>query len=99
MSLCDLPNFDPKVRELVYAVFSARPRRRDGNSQRYSDYILYQTCQVLATLYDATAIPVYPGELQEEVVGNFDNDSGIGGLPASAVPVGAASQLALGLAR
>jgi hypothetical protein len=50
-------------------------------------------------MYDATAIPVDPGEQQEEVVGDFDNDSGIGGLPASAVPVGAASQLALGLAR
>lgn len=49
-------------------------------------------------MYDATATPVYPGE-QEEVVGDVDGDSGIGGLPAIAVPEGAASQLSLGLAR
>jgi len=96
-----------KLRDLVTAVLSARPRRRDGNRQRYSDYIIYQTCQVLATMYDSTEVPVSPrteadeialAETEEEDIVVTPNES-VGGLPASALPEGAVSQISLALTR
>jgi len=98
-----------RIRDLISAVLSARPRRRDGVRQRYSDYILYQTCQVLATMYDSTEIPIAPiTEADEISMAETEEDSEfvrtgeddrVAGLPASAVPDGAASQISLALAR
>ena len=92
-----------KIRELITAVLTSRPRRRDGARQRYSDYILYQTCQVLATMYDSTEIPMAPMTEVEEGIRTADlaadGNEQVAGLPASAVPDGAASQIPLALAR
>lgn len=80
------------------AVLSARPQRRFGSNQPYSDYIQFLCCQSFATLYDATDIPTALG-LGEETTKNTEKESGVGGLPESALPDGAASQLSLALAR
>lgn len=103
------PNADEelasKLRALISAVLSARPRRRDGSRQRYSDYILYQTTQVLAEMYDSTEISVSPITETDEIAQTQTEDvvvqvpDGVGGLPASAVPDGAESQIPLALAR
>lgn len=93
-----------KIRELITAVLTSRPRRRDGARQRYSDYIIYQTCQVLAAMYDSTEIPMAPVTEVEEDIRTADvaaegSNKQVAGLPASAVPDGAASQIPLALAR
>ncbi|KAL3926335.1 MAG: hypothetical protein SGBAC_013519, partial [Bacillariaceae sp.] len=83
----------PKVRELVVAVLEARPQRRAGAHQAYSDYIQYLCCQAYATLYDSTEIPT---ESQSE---QKDKKRGVGGLPAKAIPDGAAALVSLALTR
>jgi ATPase family associated with various cellular activities (AAA) len=39
------------VKSLIAATLEARPRRRDGSEQHYSDYILFQCTQVYTNLY------------------------------------------------
>lgn len=94
-----------KVRALVAAVLSARPKRRNGAQQPYSAYIVFQICNVLASMYDSTEVPVLPITEADEIAEVSSDDvveassEGVGGLPANAVPDGAASQLGLALAR
>jgi len=83
----------PKVRRLVEVVLEARPKRRAGPNQQYSDYIQYLCCQVYATLYDSTEIPTATESEQ------VDKERGLGGLPAKAIPEGASSLLSLALTR
>ena len=84
------PEGAERVRPLIDAVLAARPKRRDGSVHPYSDYILFQTGQVLAALYDATEVPDSS---------SLYDEGGIAGLPATAVPEGAAAELSLALAR
>jgi hypothetical protein len=88
-----------RIRNLVTAVLSARPHRRNGNQQPYSDYILYQCAQCYSALIDSTpTISREPQEEDDETTGS-DKEAGIGGLPVTALPEGAASQLSLAVAR
>mmetsp|Transcript_35829 Transcript_35829/g.86633 ORF Transcript_35829/g.86633 Transcript_35829/m.86633 type:complete len:657 (+) Transcript_35829:547-2517(+) len=84
----------PKVRELVEAVLGARPKRRAGVNQDFSDYIQYLCCQAYATLHDSTEIPT---ESESDRVDK--KERGLGGLPAKAIPDGAAAELSLALTR
>ena len=86
-----------RMRNLVTAVLGARPQRRNGNQQPFSDYILYQCAQCYAVLIDST--PTTSHEPQHDEVTASEKESGIGGLPVTALPEGAASQLSLAVAR
>lgn len=78
---------------MVKAVLEARPTRRAGANQAYSDYIQYLCCQAYASLYDSTAIPTQAESDQ------IDKNRTLGGLPAEVIPEGAAAELALALTR
>lgn len=82
-----------RIRRLITAVLGARPHRRNGNQQPYSDYILYQCAQCYSALIDST-----PAISQEETT-TSEKEAGVGGLPAMALPEGAASELSLAVAR
>jgi len=91
-----------RLRQLISAVLSARPRRRSGVSQPYSDYILFQVCRVMSSLVEDTgAVTYYAASILDEAkdVSITNSETSIGRLPVSAVPEGTASQLYLGLAR
>jgi hypothetical protein len=96
-----------RIRQLLEAVFAARPKRRNGSTHTYSDYILFQTCRVLGMLYDTTAVPVLLDSEGVEAASSFslmeeqstEYSGGIGGLPADAVSEGAAAELSLSLSR
>jgi len=92
-----------RLRQLLSAVLSARPRRRDGISQAKSDYILFQGCRAMATLMEQPKqLPVreYSAtSLDEDRDISVATEASIGGLPVTAIPEGALSQLYLGLAR
>ncbi|CAB9523931.1 metalloprotease FTSH [Seminavis robusta] len=93
-----------KIRQLIQAVVQARPKRRIGQRQVYSDYITYQVCNVLALLQGLSAEqqtkPQEEADVPEgDFVGDFEDPAVVGGLPANAVPEGAASEISLGLAR
>lgn len=116
-----------KIRQMITAVLNARPRRRTGDRQAYSDYIYYQICRVLAMLQETTERPVLselmaekpppqqqtnksPQQLYYDQImnkgeeGDFVSDFAgpqikVGGLPANAVPDGAAAEISLALAR
>jgi hypothetical protein len=106
-----------RVRQLLSAVLSARPRRRNGTSQVYSDYILFQVCRAMSCLVEPkqqfqlaidsslvgenyTFIDFSDGSRGGETDASVEfNEVSIGGLPTSAIPLGASSQLYLGLAR
>lgn len=106
-----------RVRQLLSAVLSARPRRRNGTSQVYSDYILFQVCRAMSCLvepkqqFQLAIDSAWVGhndisfESNEKTIGEDMDASAaftevsIGGLPSSAIPLGASSQLYLGLAR
>ena len=106
-----------RVRQLLSAVLSARPRRRNGTSQVYSDYILFQVCRAMSCLVepkqqfqlaiDSSWVIQNDTTLESNehnIGGDMDavaefTEVSIGGLPTSAIPVGASSQLYLGLAR
>jgi hypothetical protein len=87
-----------KMQSLIAAVLSARPMRRDGETQKYSDYILFQCCQVYSELQDSTLTPKQnsDGDMNQ---GDSDIKVGLGGLPPKAVPEGASSQIPLALTR
>lgn len=80
-----------RVRKLVAATLTNRPKRRSGMSQPLSDYILYHITESLATLVEST-----PTRRQD---GGDGDDVGLGGLPESALPDGAASDALLALTR
>ena len=93
-----------RLRQLITAVLSARPQRRSGITQNYSDYILFQVCRVMASLVESPTPLVHPSTISSW--DDNDNDlsltsteTSIGGLPVAAIPEGMASQMALGLAR
>ena len=122
-----------QLRRLVSAALDARPRRRHGVGQHYSDYILYQCSLAYAALQQQSSTTTSSSaaakpsvDLERPAGGNGDdgdsddddgdgNDDevpstspspspsrssrGIGGLPDSAVPEGAANLLSLALAR
>eukprot|EP00978_Attheya_sp_CCMP212_P011312 scaffold27876_cov51-Attheya_sp.AAC.5 len=93
-----------KVRTLVSSLLSARPMRRFGQNQLYSDYIMFQGAQAMADLQDATTKPTPPDSSDGEGSDDEGSDTningiGIGGIPEKALPDGAASVLSLGLAR
>jgi hypothetical protein len=46
-----------RIRSLLEAVLQARPRRRYGLAQAYSDYILFQCTKVYAQVYDGAVTP------------------------------------------
>jgi hypothetical protein len=94
------------VQSLITATLDARPRRRDGSEQHYSDYILFQCTQVYTRLYNRM-------QVQRELRNNNRNSnapnpadsssslssSPIAGLSAQAVPDGVTVQLSLALSR
>jgi hypothetical protein len=88
-----------KVRTLVSSLLSARPMRRFGQNQLYSDYIMFQGAQAMADLQDTTTKPTPPDDSDDEGSDTNINGIGIGGIPEKALPDGAASVLSLGLAR
>ena len=95
-----------KIQQLITAVLQARPKRRAGERQIYSDYITYQICRSLALLQESTdrKSSGTPSDKKPQVEGDFVSDFSndeivVGGLPANAVPDGAAAEISLGLAR
>ena len=104
-----LANVDEQVafrlRQLITAVLSARPQRRSGITQNYSDYILFQVCRVMATLVESPTPSPYPlptsptSPWDDNDVSLTTTETSIGGLPVAAIPEGMASQIALGLDR
>jgi hypothetical protein len=84
-----------RVRRLVAATIENRPRRRDGNSQPMSAYILHLTTRALSELVGSTPTAAVPGRGD----GDVDGDVGLGGLPTSALPDGAGSEALLAVAR
>lgn len=99
------------LRQLIENVLAARPQRRMGVQQTFSDYILFQCTEAYAALSDSSDIPPPPLAFYEYERGenidmdersNGGNDNGLtalAGLDESAVPVGAANQLVLALLR
>mmetsp|Transcript_364 Transcript_364/g.527 ORF Transcript_364/g.527 Transcript_364/m.527 type:complete len:764 (+) Transcript_364:74-2365(+) len=85
--------FASKIRRLLSSISSARARRRDGPNQNFSDYIMFQCCQVYSELQDSTESPV-PSNMEPS-----DDQLSVGGLPVDALPEGVASQIPLGLSR
>lgn len=73
-----------QVRRLIEAVLHARPQRRQGISQTFSDYILY----LCSTAY---------AELNTKC--GYGSTTNLAGLPCEALPPDAARQVALSLAR
>lgn len=97
-----------KIRQLIEAVLKARPKRRMGDRQAYSDYIIYQICKALALLQPDKRVaqpqPSLADRDDHDKEGDFAGDFAteeiiVGGLPPSAVPEGAAAEISLGLAR
>lgn len=86
-------DFASKIRSLLSAVSTARARRRDGPNQNFSDYIMFQCCQVYSLLQDMTESPA-PSNIEPS-----DDQLSVGGLPVDALPEGLASQIPLGLSR
>jgi len=85
-----------KLQRLISAVLKARPKRRSGERQDYSDYITYQVCRSLALLYESRDRPNAPtADTETDAISYLS----VGGLPANAVPEGTAAEVSLGLAR
>ena len=91
------PEIASRMKRIIGDVLSSRPQRRDGESQQYSDYIMFQCCQVFSALQNTTSVPQ---DLTITTNAHLSNlDSIICGLPAIAVPDDASSQIPLALAR
>jgi len=91
-----------RMRKLFQAVLGARPRRRDGMEQTYSDYILFQCSQVYATMYDGMSVPATVSLDETALASKQENSeypSPIAGIAAQALPDGISSQLSLALLR
>jgi hypothetical protein len=63
-----------KIRQLITAVLNARPQRRNGERQVYSDYITYQVCSALAILQENTVKPTKPTIQGQKSEGDFVSD-------------------------
>ena len=83
-----------RVKRLINATIEGRPRRRSGISQPMSTYILYQTTCALAELVESTPLLAATGSSTDD-----EPTIGLGGLPISALPEGAASSTLLALTR
>ena len=83
-----------RVKRLINATIEGRPRRRSGISQPMSTYILYQTTCALAELVESTPPLAATGSSTDD-----EPTIGLGGLPISALPEGAASSTLLALTR
>lgn len=102
-----------QVRQVLETVLAARPQRRMGTAQTFSDYILFLCTEAYAALSDASGIPQPPEKYfmlndddekdadhhRESDGGNSVGASTLGGLSQAAVPVGASNQLVLALMR
>lgn len=88
-----------RVRNLVEAVLTARPMRRYGQTQPYSEYIIYHCTKAMSAMQKSTPILMPPGSSEESANDGSDSDVGVGSLPEKALPEGAASQVPLGLTR
>lgn len=86
-----------RVRRLIEVVLNARPRRRFGSTQSFSDYILFQCARAYAELQASSKVPSLAAEKSDK--SESYSEQGIAGLPASAIPEGAANSLSLALAR
>jgi ATPase family associated with various cellular activities (AAA) len=81
---CQNPEISAKVERLIAETLASRPQRRDGESQAYSDYIIFTCCQVFA-------------ELHSRLISNSSIKPI--GLPCDTMPQDTASQLSLALIR
>jgi len=94
-----------RMKQLISALFSARPLRRNGQYQPLSDYIIFQCAQALTTLYKATPQVLVSEDQKNTSVQEYrfggmkDNYLSMGRLPINALPDGAASQLSVALSR
>ena len=90
-----------RMRRLISALFSARPLRRNGQSQPLSDYIIFLCAQALTTIYKSSPRVLLPDWDTDrfDTTGTSDNYVSIGGLPIKALPDGAASQLSISISR
>jgi hypothetical protein len=91
------PEIASKVKRIIAEVLASRPQRRDGETQQYSDYIMFQCCQVFSALQSTSSPIVVVGK-----TGAGDRSAQhmqLGGLPVSAIPDHALSQIPLALAR
>ena len=79
-----------RVKKLITATIENRPKRRSGMAQPMSDYILYLITDSLAELVESTP---------ENNNSEDEMSIGLGGLPSSALPEGAASSALLALTR
>ena len=77
-----------KVRQLISATLEARPKRRSGESQPLSAYIIYLITDSLAALVESTP--------QKDINGGLGT---LGGLPADSLPEGATTDALLALSR
>ena len=79
-----------RVKKLITATIENRPKRRSGMAQPMSDYILYLITDSLAELVESTP---------ENNNSEDEMSIGLGRLPSSALPEGAASSALLALTR
>ena len=83
-------NFDKEtvaqISKLISLSMTARPRRRDGGNQIFSDYISYICCSIYAALHDS-------------MTKDKDGSLHFGNLPSHAIPEGIAPELSLALLR
>jgi hypothetical protein len=75
-----------QISKLISLVLTARPKRRSGEQQVFSNYISYLCCSVYAALFDSTHR-------------DSEGTLWIGGLSPEVVPTGTASELSLALSR
>ncbi len=83
-----------RVKQLIAAIMNSRPKRRNGITQPVSDYILYLLTDSLASLVEST-----PPRMIDSDSNESDKTPGLGNLPASVLPEGAASSTLLALTR
>lgn len=77
-----------RVKLLLDALLKARPKRRNGQNQPLSDYLMFLSAQAMKTL-----ITEVEGDLQSDV------EVGISNIPMELLPTDASLQLSLGLHR
>lgn len=88
------PEIASKVKRIIAEILTSRPQRRDGESQQYSDYIIFQCCQVFSALQSASTITP-----DRTITTGPNLHTNLSSLPSSAVPDDAASKIPLALAR
>lgn len=77
-----------RIKSLLDALLKARPKRRNGQNQPLSDYLMFLSAQAMKTL-----ITEVEGDLQSDV------EVGISNIPIELLPPDASLQLSLGLHR